>query len=302
MVSPSALPALPLADWQASKMTLHLYLQIVGKIRLTLHPKLNHWWHVTLYVSARGLTTGAIPLPKGHIELAFDFIDHQLVIDYSGERRVIALEDGLSVAAFYDAVMTHLHELGVDVEIVAKPFDPARVGSDIPFAEDDVHASYDPEYVNRFWQVLCWVDGVFREFLGRFSGKSTPVHLFWHSMDLVVTRFSGRAAPSGASSQVEREAYSHEVLSFGFWAGDANVPAPAFYAYAYPEPEGLREEPLHPTAASWTGEGSSMALLMYDDIRGAADARADLLAFLESAYQAGAKRANWDTAALVYDM
>jgi hypothetical protein len=298
----AVLPALPLDVWEASKITLHLYLQIVGKIRLTLHPKLNHWWHVTLYPSARGLTTGVIPVGNERLELAFDFIEHQLAINTSRERRVIALKDGLTVAAFYDAVMTHLRELGIDVTIVAKPFDPARVGSDIPFAEDNQHASYDPEYVNRFWRMFAWVDGVFREFQGRFYGKSTPVHLFWHSMDLVVTRFSGRAAPMEADSPVEREAYSHEVLSFGFWAGDANVPAPAFYAYAYPEPAGLRDEPLAPAAAAWTGEGGAMALLMYDDVREAADARADVLAFLESAYQAGAKRANWDTAALTHNV
>ena len=301
-MSSSTLPALPLETWEASKITLHLYLQVIGKIRLMLHPKLNHWWHVTLYVSARGLTTGAIPLAHGNIELAFDFVEHQLVIDSNGQRRLMKLEHGLSVATFYDTVMNHLRELGVEVTIVAKPFDPERCGSNIPFAEDNQHAHYDPEYVNRFWQILGWVDGVFREFQGRFYGKSTPVHLFWHSMDLVLTRFSGQAAPMEADSQVEREAYSHEVLSFGFWAGDNNVPAPAFYAYAYPEPKGLREEPLQPAAAAWTGEGSAMALLMYDDVREATDARADLLAFLESAYQAGAKRANWDIAALTRDV
>lgn len=290
------LPELSLAAWEDSKRTLHLYAQIIGKIRMALHPKLNHWWHVPLYVSPRGLTTQAIPAGVVLIDLEFDFIDHTLRIRSSdGRQKAISLYDGLSVGVFYQAVFESLKQLGVEVTILAKPYDPPRVGSNVPFAEDELHARYDAVYVARFWQILLWVHMVFTEFRGRFYGKSTPTHLFWHSLDLTYTRFSGRAAPMQGGSPSDREAYSHEVISFGFWAGDANVPAPTFYSYTYPEPDGLRDAPLLPVQARWldTG-GSSMALLDYDQVRVSKDPKGTLLDFLESAYLAGATGANWD--------
>lgn len=296
------LPELPLAAWQDTKTTLHLYAQIVGKIRMALHPKLNHWWHVPLYLSPRGLTTQAIPAGDTLIELEFDFIDHKLLLCSSnGQQKVISLYDGLSVAGFYQAVLGSLKQLEVDVTIVAKPYDPARVGSDIPFAEDNVHERYDAAYVTRFWQILAWVHTVFAEFKGRFSGKSTPVHLFWHSLDLTYTRFSGREAPMQGGSPTDHEAYSHEVISFGFWAGDTSVPKPTFYSYTYPEPDSLKDAALLPEEARWLGTGgNAMALLDYDDVRRSENPKQMLLAFLESAYLAGATSANWDVKALMH--
>ncbi|ADI14940.1 DUF5996 family protein [Truepera radiovictrix] len=297
------LPPLPLAAWQDTKTTLHLYAQIVGKIRMALHPKLNHWWHVTLYLSPRGLTTHAIPTGDGLIELEFDLLDHNLMIRSSdGRHKVVALYDGLSVAQFYHSVLGSLAQLGVEVAILAKPYDPPRVGSDLPFKEDEVHARYDAAYVTRFWRILSWVHVILLEFKGRFYGKSTPVHLFWHSLDLAYTRFSGREAPMQGGSPSDREAYSHEVISFGFWAGDESVSAPTFYGYTYPEPNGLRGAPLLPKQARWVDAGGGvMALLDYDDVRRSEDPRQTLLSFLESTYLAGAKRAGWDVEAFNHD-
>lgn len=294
------LPELPLASWAGSRTTLHLYLQVVGKIRLALHPKLNHWWHVPLYVSTRGLTTRSMPIPTdphGRLELMFDFLDHDLVIqDDRGHVESVELHHGHSVSQFHRAVFDALRELGVKPDIRAEPFDPARTGSDVPFARDDVHADYDPDSVRRFWRILAWSERVFTEFSGRFTGKSTPVHLFWHSLDLALTRFSGRRAPrSDGVDPVTREAYSHEVISFGVWAGDATFPGPTYYAYVAPEPDGLSRTRLAPEAAYWhdTG-GGSLAILSYDDVRRARDPRLALLDFLESSYRAGASRAGWD--------
>jgi hypothetical protein len=289
-----AFPPLPLAEWKESKNTLHLYLQIVGKIRLTVFPRLNHWWHVPLYVSARGLTTRAIPYGLGSFEIEFDFIEHALVIKTSaGARKSFPLRDGLSVAEFYKNVFTNLNALGIDVKIRAVPYEAP---STEPFETDTGHSSYDKEYVARFWHILVGVDAIFEEFRGRFTGKSTPVHLFWHSFDLALTRFSGKRAPEReGAGLVEREAYSHEVISFGFWAGDENVTAPAFYSYTFPEPVGLTEEPLRPASAFWGSQrGGAIALLMYDEVRGAGSPKEVVLDFLESAYEAGAKRAGWD--------
>ncbi|HVF49113.1 MAG TPA: DUF5996 family protein [Pyrinomonadaceae bacterium] len=287
-------PPLPLAEWRATKDTLHLYLQVVGKIRLELFPRMNHWWHVPLYVSACGLTTRAIPYGYGNFEVEFDFLEHALRITKSdGARKSFALEDGLSVADFYARVFENLSALGIEVKIRAVPYE---TGSTEPFATDREHAAYDQEYVRRFWQILVGVNAIFEEFRGRFTGKSTPVHLFWHSFDLALTRFSGREAPQReGAGVVEREAYSHEVISFGFWAGDDSTPAPAFYSYTSPEPQGLTGEPLLPEKAFW-GElrGSAYALLMYDDIRRAESPRRAVLDFLQTAYEAGAKTANWD--------
>src|SRR5580765_579210 len=288
-------PAMPLDNWRSTKNTLHLYLQIIGKIRLRTHPRVNHWWHVTLYVSPRGLTTRAIPYAGGSFEIEFDFKDHELKMRTSdGRSEDFALYDGLSVADFYASVFANLAKLGIKPEIKAIPYEAP---STTPFADDDEDKSYDKEYVERFHQILVAVDDIFEEFRGQFTGKSTPVHLFWHSFDLALTRFSGRPAPPMPEANiVTREAYSHEVISFGFWFGDDkpnSVAAPAFYSYTAPKPNGLDDEPLRPDSAKWTPDGG-MALLMYDDLRTMDDPRAPVLEFLESAYQAGAKAAGWN--------
>jgi Family of unknown function (DUF5996) len=285
---------IPLEAWRPTKNTLHLYLQIVGKIRLTMHPRINHWWHVPLYVSPRGLTTRTIPHNGGSFEIEFDFRDHELKIHTSdGRSEDFALYDGLSVADFYSSIFSNLSKLGIEPHIKAIPYEAT---STTPFAEDTENKSYDKEYVERFHKTLVAVDDIFEEFRGRFTGKSTPVHLFWHSFDLALTRFSGkRVTPREGAGMVEREAYSHEVISFGFWFGDDKVPAPAFYSYTAPEPTGLADETLSPTSASWQeANGSHMALLMYENVRTSENPRETALAFLESAYQAGAKAAGWD--------
>ena len=289
-----AFPEIPLEAWRSTKNTLHLYLQIVGKIRLTMHPRINHWWHVPLYVSPRGLTTRTIPYKGGNFEIEFDFRDHELKIRTSdGRSEDFALFDGLTVADFYSSVFLNLAKLGIEPNIKALPYEAP---SKIPFAEDTENSSYDKEYVERFHKTLVAVDDVLEEFRGRFTGKSTPVHLFWHSFDLALTRFSGkRVPPREGAGMVEREAYSHEVISFGFWFGDDKVPAPAFYSYTAPEPAGLADEPLSPASASWQeANGSHMALLMYEDVRTSENPRKTALDFLESAYKAGAKAACWD--------
>jgi hypothetical protein len=292
----SAFPPLPLEQWRATKNTLHLYLQIVGKIRLATFPRLNHWWHVPFYVSTRGLTTRPIPYGFGNFEIEFDFIDHALkILTNRGERREFALEDGLTVAQFYRQIFDNLAALGIEATIRAVPYEAP---SKTPFAEDSENKSYDREYVEHFRQILVGVNAIFEEFRGRFTGKSTPVHLFWHSFDLALTRFSGKPAPvRDEAGTVEREAYSHEVISFGFWTGDDNIPAPAFYSYTAPEPKNLTDEPLQPETAFW-GEsgGGHLALLMYDEARNAERPREAVLEFLESSYQAGAKLAGWDAA------
>lgn len=290
----TAFPPLPLEEWKRTKNTLHLYLQIVGKIRLGLFPRLNHWWHVPFYVSTRGLTTRPIPYKNGNFEIEFDFIEHKLKIFTSGgERREFQLRDDLTVAEFYQKVFENLATLGIETKIKAKPYEAP---SATPFAEDTENKFYDKEYIERFRRILIGVNDIFEEFRGRFTGKSTPVHLFWHSFDLALTRFSGKSAPvRDEAGTVEREAYSHEVISFGFWAGDDNVPAPAFYSYTAPEPEKLTDEKLKPESAFWNTDKGAMALLMYEDARKSESPRETVLEFLESAYQAGAKRADWDT-------
>lgn len=289
---------MPLEEWRPTKDTLHLFLQIVGKIRLKTHPRQNHWWHVPLYVSPRGLTTEAIPYSGEDFEIEFDFFDHRLNIRHSsGATEDFALYDGLTVADFYNSVFSKLSKLGIKPKIWAVPYEAP---STTPFPENTAYSSYDKEYVERFHKILVAVDDILKEFRGRFMGKSTPVHLFWHSFDLALTRFSGNTAPvRDGAGIVEREAYSHEVISFGFWFGDDKVPAPAFYSYTAPEPKGLADEPLEPASAKWQdSNGSHLALQMYDDVRTAADPRETVLTFLESAYQAGAKLAGWDTESL----
>jgi hypothetical protein len=287
-------PDLPLDAWRATKDTLHLYLQIVGKIRLAMHPRINHWWHVPLYVSPRGLTTRSIPFGVNNFEIEFDFIKHRLrILTGEGKKRSFKLKDGLSVAKFYEKLFTALGELGIKPAIKPVPYERPTT---TPFPEDFENKSYDKTSIEKFHASLMAVDDVFEEFRGRFTGKSTPVHLFWHSFDLALTRFSGRPAPAReGAGMVEREAYSHEVISFGFWWGDDHVPAPAFYSYTAPEPAGLTDVILLPETAKWQESGGGhLALLMYDDVRTTVNARELVLEFLESAYEAGAKLAGWD--------
>jgi hypothetical protein len=285
------LPELHLADWRPTKDTLHLYAQIVGKIRLATTPPRNHWWNVPLYVDVRGLTTRRLHHDGTTFEIAFDFIDHALVVRTAdGRTRAFSLADGLSVASFDAQLHATLAELGVDARILEHPF---GMSATTPFPEDVEHESWDRDAIERFGRILDWTDSVFEEFSGWFNGKTSPVHLFWHSFDLAVTRFSGRPAPAIEAGAVAREAYSHEVVSFGFWAGDDNVPDATYYSYTAPEPEGLREEPL--AVGGWIQSGTgALAVVPYETVRTARDPRATLLAFLQSAYEAGARRAGWD--------
>jgi hypothetical protein len=288
-------PPLPIEEWEDTKNTLHLFLQIVGKVRLALFPKMNHWWHVSYYISVRGLTTGPIPYEDMIFEMEFDFRDrkHVLRIETSeGDSRTVPLKE-LSVAGFYEHVFSSLNDLGIVAGIRPIPYDVPAI-STVPFASDYQHAAYDEEYVNRFWRILVQINSIFQIFRGWFIGKSSPVHFFWHHADLALTRFSSRPAPvSEGANPVERESSSHEIISFGFWAGDQNVREPAFYAYVHAQPEGLMNEPLSPKEAFWNPE-AGLALLMYNDVRNADSPEKAVLDFLESVYQAGAKKANWD--------
>ena len=294
----SSLPQLPLEAWERSKKTLHLYQQIVGKVRLQLAPRRNHWWNITLYLSPKGLTTGPVPAGDGYntFEIIFNFLEHRLeLVASDGFSRAFELADGLSVAQFYEKLRSVLAEAGLKVSILARPFDVPGITE--PFSKLTDYASYQKEYVERFWRILLWVDGVFREFSGRFYGKTCPVHLYWHHMDLAVSRFSGKKGPAMPADRgpVEKDAYSHEVVGFGFWAGDDQVRQPAFYAYSYPSPDGLARKPLAPQAAKWIeNNGSPTATLFYDDLRKENNPRAALLDFLESVYQAVAGLAGWD--------
>jgi hypothetical protein len=284
-------PALPLGAWRDTCETLHMWTQIVGKVRLALCAPVNHWWEVTLYVSARGLTTSAIPCDRGIFEVEFDFLHHNLIIQTSeGAQKVIALAPR-SVADFYKEFMAALAELGIRVKIWTMP---CEVPNPIAFDRDEQHKSYDPEYVTRFFRILLQLDTIFKEFRGHFIGKSSPVHFFWGSFDLAVTRFSGRRAPprEGADS-ITREAYSHEVISGGFWPGSGEVKDAAFYAYAVPEPEGFGASRVLPITAFYHPQMHEF-LLMYDDVRKSASPNATVREFLQSTYEAGANLAEWD--------
>ncbi|MGH3011194.1 MAG: DUF5996 family protein [Gaiellaceae bacterium] len=290
----SELPELALEPWEPTKDTLHLWLQIVGKVRLAAAPPQNHWWNAPLYVDTRGLTTRRLRSDGCDFDVSFDLLAHELVVRTSrGEVKSLPLEDGLSVAAFYERFFALLAELRIQVEIKAEPY---GMSVTTPFAEDTEHASYDREAVERVWQALRFTDWTLQEFAGWFGGKTSPVHLFWHGFDLAVTRFSGRPAPENPSADpVSREAYTHEVISFGFWFGDQKVRMAAFYSYTTPEPADLAEQPLRPEAATWQPTGSShLALLPYEEVRGSPDSRGTLLDFLQSAYDAGAATAGLD--------
>lgn len=293
------LPELPLDGWQETKNTLHLWIQIVGKVRLASTAPRNHWWHAPLYVDVRGLTTRRMRTDGGlGFEIRFDFVDHRLVVETSlGDADSFELVEGLSVAEFDRKLHTILARLGADVAIRETPY---GVPLTTPFPDDREHAAYDRDAVERFWRIIDWTDGVFEEFAGWFCGKTSPVHLFWHGLDLAVTRFSGRRALVKPSADpVSREAYSHEVISFGFWAGDQTVREPSYYSYTAPEPDGLQQQTLSPEQAHWASPwSSSLALLSYEAVRTAANPKATLLAFLESAYRAGAGAAGWDRAGL----
>ena len=290
-----AWPALPLEAWQDTYETLHMWTQIVGKIRKTLTPLVNHWWNVTLYVTARGLTTSPIPYGPRSFEIDFDFIDHKIeILTSDGLTKQIALAPK-SVAQFYQELMGSLHALLIDVHIHASP---DEVAAPIPFAEDTTHKSYDAEFAHKFWRILVSVDSVFKEFRGPFIGKCSPVHFFWGSFDLAVTRFSGRRAPERAGADaVTREAYSHEEISAGFWPGGGEIKGPAFYAYAAPEPAGYKTARVQPASAFYHS-GMSEFFLMYDDVRRAESPKAMLLDFLESTYAAAADLGKWDRASL----
>ncbi|MFL6577402.1 MAG: DUF5996 family protein [Povalibacter sp.] len=299
-ISESTWPALPIQEWQATCTTLHLWTQVIGKIRLALTPWLNHSWHVPLYVSPRGLRTSTIPYNHVEFELTFDFIDHALEIDVStGTKARIALRPQ-SVAHFYEHVMSTLEHLGITVAINELP---AEIPNAVLFSDDHEHASYDPEYANRFWRVLIQVDRVFKHFRTGFVGKASPVHFFWGSFDLAVTRFSGRRAPPfegktpGLALDVMREAYSHEVSSAGFWPGAVGVSDACFYSYAYPQPEGYASRAVEPADAHYS-ETLKEFVLPYEDVRVAANPDALILAFLQSTYVAAASAAEWDRGAL----
>jgi hypothetical protein len=291
----NTLPPLPYPGWEPTKETLHLWAQIVGKVKLASSPPKNHWWHVPLYLDVHGLTTRLLHgAADAGFEIRFDFVAHRLVIETATGEESFSLVDGLAVSAFDEQLHAALGRLGVDVPIVEKPF---GVPMTTPFPEDRVHASYDAAAVERFWHVLDWSAGVLEEFAGWFCGKQSPVHLFWHSLDLALTRFSGRRAPLlPGADPVTQEAYAAEVVSFGFWAGDRNLREPSYYSYSAPEPTGLRDRPLAPAGqARWTEQGAgSLAVLPYDAVRTAADPRSTLLEFLESAYEVGADAAGWN--------
>jgi Family of unknown function (DUF5996) len=295
-------PALPLEAWQDTCATLHLWTQIIGKVRLAQAPMLNHWWQVPFYVTTRGLTTSPIPYGDISFEISFDFLDHQLRVQTSDDAiRTLALAPR-SVADFFREFMAALHALGLEVQIRTLP---VEVQDPIPFDEDDVHRSYDPEYAQRFWRILARADRVLQVFRGGFLGKSSPVHFFWGSFDLAVTRFSGRVAPPHPggiphlADWVTRLAYSHEVSSCGFWPGGGPVPEPVFYAYAYPEPEGFRHHPVRPVSAFYSSDLREF-ILPYEAVRQAGNPDAMLLEFAQNTYEAAADLAGWDRHGLEY--
>ncbi|MFC4565010.1 DUF5996 family protein [Nocardiopsis mangrovi] len=293
-------PAMPLAEWRDTKQTLHRFLQIVGKIRLAASPRRNHWWHVPFHLTGTGLTTR----PMGRIDgnpiftIDLDLVGHRLVASTVDGRGASFPMRGHSVSSFYRELLGTLESIGVHARIhIARPYDLADSGR--PFVEDTEHAAYDTAAATRYWQVLSQVNLVLEEFAARFSGKTSPVHHFWHTLDIAVTRFLDRPVdqPREAGPLI-REAYSREAISFGFWFGDDTVPEPAFYSYAAPEPDGITDRPL-PKGAEWaTGGSGHLALLRYDRVREEADRAGAVLAFYEAAYRAGAEPAGWPVDAL----
>jgi Family of unknown function (DUF5996) len=291
-------PSLPWAEWGDTCTTLQMWMQIIGKIRMTLMPHLNHCWGVTLYPTIRGVTTSPMPYGRGMLQIDFDFVDHMLRMETSGGGRRSVPLTPITVAEFYARVMGALEQLGTPVEI--RPM-PCEVAEPIPLDQDEVHRTYDPDYANRFWRVLLQTTRVMTAFRARFRGKVSPIHLFWGAMDLACTRFSGRTAPEHASmpglpDRVVRDAYSHEVSSAGFWPGAPGMDA-MFYSYAYPEPAGYREYAIRPGAAGFS-EAFGEFVLPYEAMRTAADPDGALMEFLQSTYEAAAECAKWDRAGL----
>jgi hypothetical protein len=293
-------PDLPLDGWAKTYATLHLWTQVVGKVRLAYSPWINHSWHVTLYVTARGLTTSPIPHPALTFQIDFDFIDHRLTVQASdGRSEAFALEPQ-SVARFYTRLLQIMAKLDLNVRI--NPL-PNEISEPIRFDRDEVHRAYDAEYANRFWRVLLHADRVFNKFRARFIGKCSPVHFFWGAPDLAVTRFSGRPAPAhpggvpNVPDWVTREAYSHEVSSCGFWPGGGAIAYPAFYSYAYPEPAGFAQARVKPEAAFYSSDLREF-ILPYDAVRLSSSPDDTLLEFLQTTYDAAANLAKWDRASL----
>ena len=287
-------PSLPLAEWRATYETLHMWMQIVGKTRLALAPAENHWWHVVLYVTTRGLTTTPIPYGDRTFSVDFDFLDHRVVVATSdGTGATISLQPR-SVAEFYREYLRVLDSLGITVKL--RPV-PAEVANPIPFPDDHTHASYEPKQAQRFFHVLRQADRLLKRFKGRFVGKSSPVHFFWGAMDLSLTRFSGRRASDQHADTMMREAMSHDEFSVGFWPGSGAVLEPAFYAYARPEPPGLAAAPVRPAEAYYSRELADF-ILPWEAVRSASSPDAAVLDFCQSTYDASADLARWDRAAL----
>lgn len=296
---PATWPSLPLAAWQNTYATLHMWTQIIGKVRLRQAPLINHWWQVPFYVTARGLTTSPIPYGQRTFEAQFDFLDHRLQVQTSDDAMASLPLSSRPVAEFYGQFMELLRSL--DLEVPIWPV-PVEVPDPIPFPQDRTHAAYDPGHVRRLWQILVESDRVLHQFRSRFIGKCSPVHFFWGGFDMAVTRFSGRRAPEHAPVPntpdfVVREAYSHEVSSCGFWPGGGPVQEPAFYSYAYPEPEGFRDYPIRPASAYYSNDLREF-ILPYEAVRRAEDPDQELLEFLQSTYEAAAERGHWDRANL----
>jgi hypothetical protein len=292
-------PELAFEDWKDTCATLHMWTQIVGKIRLECSAPLNHWWQVPLYLTSRGLSTSPVPYGGRTFEIVFDFCAHRLIICTSDAAMESFALQPMSVADFYQEIMARLRKLGIDVTIWTMP---VEIADPIPFETDSVHAAYDAEMAQRFWRILVLTDRVFTEFRGRFLGKASPVHFFWGSFDIAVTRFSGRAAPPhpGAPNialSIMREAYSHEVSSCGFWPGNGGFGKAAFYAYAYPQPPGFAEAPVLPGGAYFDANIGEF-ILPYDVARQADDPKAAILEFLQTTYEAAANAAHWDRANL----
>src|SRR5579872_128398 len=292
---PECWPSLPLNSWKDTCATLHMWTQIVGKVRLALTPPVNHWWNVTLYVTARGLTTSIIPYGERSFELRFDFLKHQLVLETS-DGSVKALPLGARpVADFYQEFMSMLRTESINVKIWHMP---VEVPNPIAFDQDRVHASYDPKSAENFWRILVSVDAIFKQFRSRFVGKSSPSHFFWGSFDLAVTRFSGRRAPERpGADKMTQEAYSHEVSSVGFWPGTSGISDAAFYYYAAPEPNGFKQADVKPNAAAYN-PGLGEFLLAYEDVRRSESPSSSLLQFCQSTYDAAANLGKWDRLAL----
>jgi hypothetical protein len=293
-------PSLPLDEWRETYATLHMWTQVIGKIRLACAPMVNHWWQVTFYVTPRGLTTSTIPHGGRAFQIDFDFTEHRLVIATDARTERSFELGSYPTAEFYGRVVRAMTELDLPVKIWPHP---VEVEVAIPFEQDRQHATYDPEYANRLWRILVQVDRVLHRFRSAFLGKASPVHFFWGGFDLAMTFFSGRRAPTHPggiphlADWVMREAYSHECSSRGFWPGSATLQEPAFYAYAYPEPDGFKDYPIEPAEAFWSREMREY-FLRYEDVRRAADPDAMLLSFFRSTHAAAAELGGWDRAAL----